>query len=46
MLQPMTDMGDMLVASGHYKQAVPVPDDASVEDQVIAATGRDPSWTR
>jgi hypothetical protein len=33
------------VASGHYKQAVPVPDDASVEDKLIASTGRDPAWT-
>ena len=46
MLRPMTEMGDMLVASGHYKQAVPVPDDASVEEKLIASTGRDPAWPR
>ena len=46
MLAPMSAIGDMLVASGHYKQAVPVPDSASVEDKLIAATGRDPAWTR
>ena len=23
-----------------------VPDDASVEDKLVAATGRDPDWTR
>ena len=45
MLPPMTEMGDMLVASGHYQQAVAVPDDASVEDKLIASTGRDPAWT-
>jgi uncharacterized protein (TIGR03086 family) len=44
MLPAMTDIGDMLVASGHYKQAVPVADDASVEDKLIASTGRDPAW--
>ena len=45
MLAPMLAIGDMLVASGHYKPAVPVSDDASLEDRLIAATGRDPSWT-
>jgi len=45
MLRPMTEMGDMLVASGHYKQAVVVPDEASVEDKLVASTGRDPAWT-
>lgn len=45
MLLPMTAIGDMLVASGHYKPAVTVPDDASVEDKLVAATGRNPAWT-
>ena len=44
MLTPMLAMGDVLVGSGHYKQAVPVADDASVADKLIAATGRDPAW--
>ncbi len=44
MLDGMLAMGDMLVASGHYKPAVTVDDDASVETKLIAATGRDPSW--
>jgi uncharacterized protein (TIGR03086 family) len=45
MLTPMLAMGDVLVGSGHYKQAVRVADDASVADKLIAATGRDPYWT-
>jgi hypothetical protein len=45
MLPEMSEIGDMLVASGHYKAAVPVPDDMSVEDKLIASTGRDPAWT-
>jgi uncharacterized protein (TIGR03086 family) len=45
MLAPMTAMGDMLVASGHYAKAVAVGDDATVEDKLVAATGRDPRWT-
>jgi hypothetical protein len=44
MLAPMLAIGDMLVASGHYKPAVPVSEDASVQDKLIAATGRDPYW--
>ena len=44
MLPGMSAMGEMLVASGHYKQAVPVPDDATVEDKLIASTGRNPAW--
>jgi uncharacterized protein (TIGR03086 family) len=46
MLPPMTAMGDMLVASGHYKPAVVVSDDTSVEDKLVAATGRNPAWAR
>jgi uncharacterized protein (TIGR03086 family) len=45
MVPAMTAIGDMLVASGHYGKAVAVPDDASIEDQLVASTGRDPSWT-
>jgi uncharacterized protein (TIGR03086 family) len=45
MLPGMAAIGDMLVASGHYKPAVAVPDDATVEDKLIASTGRDPAWT-
>jgi uncharacterized protein (TIGR03086 family) len=41
----MQAMADVLVASGHYKPAVPVPDDAGIEDKLVAATGRDPSWS-
>lgn len=45
MLEGMRPMADMLVASGHYDEAVPVSDRASIEDQLVALTGRDPSWT-
>lgn len=45
MLPPMTAMADVLVASGHYGKPVPMPDDASVEDKLVAATGRNPGWT-
>jgi uncharacterized protein (TIGR03086 family) len=41
----MQAMADVLVASGQYKAAVPVADDADIEDKLIAATGRDPSWS-
>ena len=44
MVPAMTAIGDMLVASGHYGKAVAVPDDASIEDQLVASTGRDPAW--
>jgi len=46
MVPGMAGIGDMLVASGQYRPAVPVPDDASVEDKLIALTGRDPARTR
>ena len=46
MVPAMTAIGDMLVASGQYKQAVEVSDDVSIEDKLIASTGRDPAWSR
>ena len=46
LLDGLVAMGDILVKSGQYKAAVPVPDDASIEDKVLAASGRDPAWTR
>jgi uncharacterized protein (TIGR03086 family) len=37
-------IGEMLVASGHYSAAVPVPDTANIQERLVAATGRDPYW--
>lgn len=44
MLAGMTPIEDMLRASGQYGPAVPVPDDAPVQDRLIGFIGRDPSW--
>lgn len=38
-------MGD-LSASGLFEEPVDVGDDASPQDRLVAATGRDPSWSR
>ena len=45
MLAAMENMGDVLVASGHYAPAVAIDDGASIQDRLVAATGRDPAWT-
>jgi uncharacterized protein (TIGR03086 family) len=45
LLGELLAIGDVLVASGHYKVAVPVSDDASTEDKLVAASGRNPSWS-
>lgn len=37
-------MGDMLVQSGHFGAPVAVGEDAGVQERLIAASGRDPSW--
>lgn len=37
-------MGDMLVQSGHFGAPTPVADDASVQDRLVAASGRNPHW--
>lgn len=44
MADAMLSMGDVLVASGHYRPATPVPDGADPTTRVVAATGRDPGW--
>lgn len=44
LLDGLVAMADVLVASGQYKPAVPIADDAPVEDKVLAASGRDPAW--
>ena len=33
------------VDNGHYAPAVPVPDDAPLQDRVLGLIGRDPNWT-
>jgi uncharacterized protein (TIGR03086 family) len=45
MIDGMLAMGDVLVASGHYKPAFTVDEEADVETRLIAATGRNPDWT-
>lgn len=45
MLAGMQPIEEMLRASGQYGPAVPVPDDASVQDRFVAFIGRDPAWT-
>jgi uncharacterized protein (TIGR03086 family) len=37
---------EIMRASGQYGPRVSVPDDASVQDKLIAFIGRDPSWRR
>ncbi|MGQ3109088.1 MAG: maleylpyruvate isomerase family mycothiol-dependent enzyme [Aeromicrobium sp.] len=44
MLAGMRPIEEMLRASGQYGPAVPVPDDASVQDRFVAFIGRDPAW--
>jgi uncharacterized protein (TIGR03086 family) len=42
----MVGMETVLRASGQYGDAVPVPDDAPVQDRLIGFIGRDPAWRR
>ena len=44
LLAGLVEMAEVLVASGHYKPAVEVPDDAPIETKLIAASGRNPDW--
>ena len=44
MLAGMAPIEDMLRGSGQYGPAVPVPDDASVQDRFVGFIGRDPAW--
>lgn len=44
MLAGMQPIEDLLRGSGQYGPAVPVPDDASVQDRFVAFIGRDPAW--
>lgn len=45
MLAGMQLIEEMLRGSGQYGPAVPVPDDAPVQDRFVAFIGRDPAWT-
>jgi len=42
----MEPMAEMLASSGQFGPRVPVPDDAPVQDRLIALIGRDPAWGR
>jgi uncharacterized protein (TIGR03086 family) len=44
MLAGMEPMDEVLRTSGHYGPKVAVPDDAPVQDRLMAFIGRDPSW--
>ncbi|MGO1509687.1 MAG: TIGR03086 family metal-binding protein [Actinomycetaceae bacterium] len=44
LLGGMAQMEDVLRSSGQYGPAVPVPDDATVQDRLIGFIGRDPHW--
>ena len=44
LLGGMTQMEDIIRASGQYGPAVPVPEDAPVQDRMIGFIGRDPYW--
>ncbi|UQS25215.1 maleylpyruvate isomerase family mycothiol-dependent enzyme [Amycolatopsis thermalba] len=43
-LAAMRPIEHLLRDSGHYGPAVPVPADASPQDQLMAFIGRDPAW--
>lgn len=44
MLAGMQPIEDLLRSSGQYGPAVPVPDDAPVQDRLVGFIGRDPAW--
>ena len=44
LLAGMRPIDGLLRSSGHYGPAVPVPDDASAQDQLLGFIGRDPAW--
>jgi uncharacterized protein (TIGR03086 family) len=44
LLAEMEPIDELLRSSGQYGARVPVPPDASPQDQLIGFTGRDPSW--
>ncbi len=44
LLEGMGPMEEILRGSGQFGPAVPVPDDAPVQDRLIGFIGRDPAW--
>jgi uncharacterized protein (TIGR03086 family) len=44
MLEGMRPIEDLLRGSGQYGPAVPVSDDAPVQDRLVGFIGRDPAW--
>jgi len=44
LLTGMAAVEDLLRRSGQYGAAVPVPDDAPVQDRLMGFIGRDPAW--
>lgn len=44
LLAGMEPWDEILRASGQYGPRLPVPDDASTQDRLIAFIGRDPAW--
>ncbi len=44
LLEGMTQMEDAIRNSGQYGPAVPVPEEAPVQDRMIGFIGRDPYW--
>jgi uncharacterized protein (TIGR03086 family) len=44
LLEGMTQMEDAIRNSGQYGPAVPVPEDAPVQDRMLGFIGRDPYW--
>ena len=44
-LAALEPLEELLRGSGHYGPAVPVADDASAQDRLMAFIGRDPSWS-
>lgn len=44
LLDGMHPIEDVLRSSGQYGPAVPVPDEADVQDRLLGFIGRDPAW--
>jgi uncharacterized protein (TIGR03086 family) len=45
LVEGLRPMGDFLEQSGQYGAAVPTPDGAGEQDELIGLIGRDPGWT-
>ncbi|MRJ75874.1 TIGR03086 family protein [Aeromicrobium sp. SMF47] len=45
LLAGMRSIEELLRSSGQYGPAVPVPEDAPVQDRLMGFIGRDPAWT-